>query len=62
MGDQSGRAASGLLDAAPHRLIAALALIIGSFIVLPQWGGSPPGSTYIPARIEDGHFVPGETK
>jgi quinol-cytochrome oxidoreductase complex cytochrome b subunit len=43
-------------------VIAALALMIGSFIVLAQWGGSPPGSTYIPAHIEDGHFVPGETK
>lgn len=43
-------------------VIAALALMIGSFIVLAQWGGSPPGSTYIPAHIEGGHFVPGETK
>ena len=43
-------------------LMAALVLMIGSFIVLAQWGGSPPGSTYIPAHIEDGHFVPGETK
>lgn len=43
-------------------VIAALVLMIGSFIVLAQWGGSPPGSTYIPAHIEDGHFVPGETK
>jgi Family of unknown function (DUF6111) len=29
---------------------------------LAQWGGSPLGSTYIPAHIEDGRFVPGETK
>ena len=43
-------------------LIAALVLMIGSFIVLAQWGGAPPGSTYVPARIEDGQFVPGETK
>jgi Family of unknown function (DUF6111) len=43
-------------------LIAALVLMIGSFIVLAQWGGSPPGSTYVPAHIEDGQFVPGETK
>jgi quinol-cytochrome oxidoreductase complex cytochrome b subunit len=43
-------------------VIAALVLMIGSFIVLAQWGGSPPGSTYTPAHIEDGHFVPGETK
>ena len=43
-------------------VLVALLLVIGSFIVLAQWGGSPPGSTYIPAHIEDGQFVPGETK
>jgi quinol-cytochrome oxidoreductase complex cytochrome b subunit len=43
-------------------VIAALVLMIGSFVVLAQWGGSPPGSTYVPAHIEDGRFVPGETK
>jgi hypothetical protein len=42
--------------------MAALVLTIGSFIVLAHWGGAPPGSTYVPARIEDGQFVPGETK
>ena len=42
--------------------IAALALMIGSFIVLAQWGGEPPGSTYVPAHMEDGKFVPGQTK
>jgi hypothetical protein len=43
-------------------VIAALVLMIGSFLVLSQFGGAPPGSTYVPAHIEDGHFVPGETK
>jgi Family of unknown function (DUF6111) len=43
-------------------LIAAFVLVIGSFIVLAQWGGAPPGSTYTPAHIEDGKFVPGQTK
>src|SRR5262245_17630566 len=43
-------------------VIAALVLMIGSFIVLAQWGGSPPGAAYVPADIEDGQFVPGETK
>jgi hypothetical protein len=43
-------------------VIAALLLMIGSFIVLAQWGGSQLGSTYVPAHIEDGQFVPGETK
>jgi hypothetical protein len=41
---------------------AALLLVIGSFIVLAHWGGAPPGSIYIPAHIEDGQLVPGETK
>ena len=43
-------------------LMAALALMIGSFIVLAQWGGAPPGSTYIPAHVDNGTFVPGQTK
>jgi hypothetical protein len=43
-------------------LMAALMLMIGSFVVLAHWGGAPPGATYIPAHIEDGKFVPGETK
>jgi hypothetical protein len=37
-------------------------LMIGSFVVLAQWGGAPPGSTYVPAHYEDGRFVPGQTK
>ena len=43
-------------------LIVALVLTIGSFVVLAQWGGSPLSSTYIPAHMEDGRFVPGQTK
>jgi hypothetical protein len=43
-------------------LMAALLLMIGSFVVLAQWGGAPRGSTYVPAHYEDGKFVPGETK
>jgi hypothetical protein len=39
--------------------IAALILMIGSFIYLSHFSGSPPGSTYEPAHIEDGRFVPG---
>ncbi len=41
---------------------AALVLVIGSFIALAQFSGSPPGSTYVPAHIEGGRFVPGQTK
>ena len=43
-------------------LMAALVLMIGSFVVLAHWQGAPPGATYVPAHIEDGKFVPGETK
>jgi hypothetical protein len=42
--------------------IAALVLMVGSFVLLAEWGGAPPGSTYVPAHIEDGRFVPGTTK
>lgn len=41
---------------------ASFLLMIGSFIVLSQFGGAPPGSTYTPAHIEDGKFVPGTTQ
>ena len=41
-------------------LMAALLLMIGSFVVLAQWGGAPPGSTYVPAHFEEGKFVPGD--
>ena len=42
--------------------IAALLLMVGSFVVLAHWGGEPPGSTYVPAHIENGKLVPGTTK
>jgi len=41
---------------------AALVLMIGSFVVLAQFGGAPPGSTYTPAHVKDGVLVPGQTK
>jgi hypothetical protein len=43
-------------------VIASLVLMAGSFLVLAQFGGSPPGSTYVPAHIEGGKFVPGTTR
>jgi hypothetical protein len=39
--------------------IVALVLMIGSFIVLAQFGGAPAGSTYVPAHMENGKLVPG---
>jgi heme/copper-type cytochrome/quinol oxidase subunit 3 len=43
-------------------VIASFMLMIGSFLVLAQFSGSPPGSTYVPAHVEDGKFVPGQNK
>jgi len=37
---------------------AALLLVIGSFIYFANYTGSPVGSDYEPAHIEDGKFVP----
>jgi hypothetical protein len=42
--------------------ISALVLMIGSFLVLAQFSGAPPGSTYVPAHMENGKFVPGTTE
>ena len=42
--------------------IVALLTIVGSFVVLAHFGGAPPGSTYVPAHIEDGQFVPGRVR
>jgi Family of unknown function (DUF6111) len=42
--------------------IAALLLVVGSFIYFAQFRGSPPGSTYVPAHMENGKFVPGRIK
>jgi len=43
-------------------VMAALALMLGSFIYFANYSGAPPGATYVPAHIEDGKFVPGQTK
>ena len=40
----------------------ALLLIVGSFLVLANFSGAPPGSTYVPAHIENGKLVPGAEK
>jgi phosphoglycerol transferase MdoB-like AlkP superfamily enzyme len=42
--------------------IGALLLVIVSFILLAHFSGAPPDSTYIPAHIENGKFVPGTEK
>jgi hypothetical protein len=56
----------GVLDAKSWRLpilgwltLAAFVLMIGSFVLIAQFSGAPPGSTYVPAHMENGKFVPG---
>lgn len=43
-------------------LVAAFLSVIIGIIALAQWGSAPPHSTYVPAHVEDGRLVPGETK
>jgi hypothetical protein len=42
--------------------IAALLLVIGSFIYLAHFSGAPVGTTYVPAHMENGRLVPGAYK
>ena len=42
--------------------IAALVLMIGSFVVLSHFSGSRPGARYTPAHVEDGVLVPEQTQ
>ena len=60
---------ASLLDLAswpPKRLaglaIAALLLMIGSFIYLAHFSGAPIGTEYVPAHLENGKLVPGAYK
>lgn len=43
-------------------VIASFVLMLGSFLLLAQFSGAPPGSTYVPAHVEGGRFVPGATR
>jgi hypothetical protein len=43
-------------------VLGALLLVIVSFILLAHFSGASPNSTYIPAHIENGKFVPGVEK
>jgi Family of unknown function (DUF6111) len=42
--------------------ILSFALVIGSFIYFANYTGAPVGSTYVPAHIENGKFVPGQVR
>ena len=43
-------------------LIVSLVLVVGSFLFLAQFSGAPPDSTYVPAHIDNGKFVPEVTR
>jgi peptidoglycan/LPS O-acetylase OafA/YrhL len=62
-------ARAGKIDSSawsPPRLawlvIVALVLMIGSFLMLAEFGRAPPDSTYVPAHLDGGQLRPGETK
>ncbi len=42
--------------------IASLGLMAASFLLIANFSGSPPRSTYVPAHIENGRLVPGSDK
>ena len=43
-------------------VLGSLLLVIVSFVLLAHFSGAPPNSTYVPAHIENGKFVPGVEK
>jgi hypothetical protein len=43
-------------------VLGSLLLVVISFILLAHFSGASPDSTYIPAHVENGKFVPGVEK
>jgi hypothetical protein len=43
-------------------VLGSLLLVAISLVLLAQFSGAPPNSTYVPAHIENGKFVPGVEK
>jgi len=43
-------------------VLGSLLLVVVSFVLLAHFSGAAPDSTYIPAHIENGKFVPGVEK
>jgi len=43
-------------------LVAALALMIGGFLMLAELDAAPPRSTYVPAHLDNGKLSPGQTR
>ena len=42
--------------------IGAMLLVVASFVLLAHFSIGPTNSTYIPAHVENGKFVPGVEK
>jgi hypothetical protein len=43
-------------------MLGAMVLVGASLILLAQFSGAPPNSTYVPAHVENGRLVPGVEK
>ena len=43
-------------------LTGSLLLVVLSLILLAQFSGAPPHSTYVPAHVENGKLIPGVEK
>jgi hypothetical protein len=43
-------------------LLGSLLLVVIGLIMLAQFSGAPPNSTYVPAHIENGKLIPGVEK
>lgn len=43
-------------------VIGSLLLVVVSLVLLAQFSGASPNSTYIPAHIENGKLIPGVEK
>ena len=42
--------------------LGALLLVVVSFVLLAHFSGAAPNSTYVPAHMENGKFIPGVEK
>ena len=43
-------------------VLGSLILIVISFVLLAHFSGAAPNSTYVPAHMQDGKFIPGVEK
>jgi hypothetical protein len=42
--------------------LGSLVLVVISFVLLARFSGGAPNSTYVPAHLDNGKFVPGVEK